>query len=202
MITWKEDTYSRFNGAAGGIHLFAIRWHTRTGWMGWVMQTDLPGLTWKRWTSDDREELYRQAEKVLAGWLARVADPPALGPRSSPGTARLRPFHCFLHRSVYSTADTADTIASTPSTSRPEPPRGTRKLATTNGGAISQSDTATHPNRRARNAQTPANTPTKTGTDSRISTHPLTTGSSPPATTTQARSPTQNLPLRLLRKLT
>jgi hypothetical protein len=72
LITWKEGPYSGYYGSAGGIHLFAVSSHTTRNTPDWTMQTVLPGFTGKRWTSDDREELYGKAEKILAAWLARV----------------------------------------------------------------------------------------------------------------------------------
>ena len=72
MITWKEGPYSGFYGKAGDIRLFSVNWRTGAGHPDWNMRTDLPDLTHKVWESDDREELYRRAEKVLAAWIARV----------------------------------------------------------------------------------------------------------------------------------
>ena len=75
LITWTEGKYSGLTGTAGGVHLFSVNWHTRRDTPDWNMRTDLPGLTGKTWEADDRDELHRLAEKVLAAWLARVSQP-------------------------------------------------------------------------------------------------------------------------------
>ena len=72
LITWTKKEYG-FAGSAGGVRLFIVGWRPRVSGLDWGMRTDLPGLTRKVWEADDREELYRKAEKVLAAWLARVS---------------------------------------------------------------------------------------------------------------------------------
>lgn len=84
LLTWKDGQYSASGGYAGDIRLFGITWKTGRDSKNWIMGTDLPGFTHKRWESDDRDELHVIAEKFLAAWIARVSrGVPAL---AAPGT--------------------------------------------------------------------------------------------------------------------
>ena len=76
MITWQEARYTGFIGTADSIHLFSVNWRTQRNKPDWSLRTDLSGLRHEVWESDDREELYRRAEKILAAWLARVTGAP------------------------------------------------------------------------------------------------------------------------------
>lgn len=73
LITWTEGPFAGFVGKAGDIRMFSVNWRTGAGHPDWNLRTDLPGLPRKIWESNDREELYLKAEKVLAAWLARVS---------------------------------------------------------------------------------------------------------------------------------
>jgi hypothetical protein len=76
LLTWKDTSRhgASFAGLADDVRLFAYTYDSHKSYPGrpWVMSTDLPGLSGKRWRAPDEATLRAMAEQVLAGWLARV----------------------------------------------------------------------------------------------------------------------------------
>lgn len=82
LLIWTGERLGR-EGKAGGVRLFTYTYDSSKTHPGepWVMWSELPGHVGRKWRSGSEIGLQELADRILALWLAKVAQSPGLHDR-------------------------------------------------------------------------------------------------------------------------